>query len=422
MKTLYVSDLDGTLLRSNEKTSEYTNDVINSLTKKGMIFSYATARSLVTAQKVTKGINAKIPLIIYNGAFIVDNVTGEIIKANYFDEQINDLLNRLFDAGIYPIVYSYLDGVEKFSFVPNLCSPGMKTFTDSREGDSRTNKVDDPSELLKGNKFYITCIDEPSKLLPFYEEFKDIYHCVYQVDIYTNDQWLEIMPKEASKANAINLLKDSLGCDRVVAFGDGRNDIDMFGIADEGYAVANAHKDLKAVATDIIGTNDDDGVAKWLEDRFSVKLVPVKEDDLETVWKMQVEAFAELLLKYQDHETSPASDTVDRIRQRFLQEGSVYYFIETEGERTGVIRIIDKKDGSRKRVSPLWIMPQFRNKGYAQKAMLEAEKIYGKDNWSLDTILQEEGNIHLYEKLGYHRVGVPEKINDRMDIVFFEKD
>ena len=230
------------------------------------------------------------------------------------------------------------------------------------------------------------------------------------------------MPKEASKANAINLLKDSLGCDRVVAFGDGRNDIDMFGIADEGYAVANAHKDLKAVATDIIGTNDDDGVAKWLEDRFSVKLVPVKEDDLETVWKMQVEAFAELLLKYQDHETSPASDTVDRIRQRFLQEGSVYYFIETEGERTGVIRIIDKKDGSRKRVSPLWIMPQFRNKGYAQKAMLEAEKIYGKDNWSLDTILQEEGNIHLYEKLGYHRVGTPEKINDRMDIVFFEKD
>ena len=50
------------------------------------------------------------------------------------------------------------------------------------------------------------------------------------------------------------------------------------------------------------------------------------------------------------------------------------------------------------------------------------EKIYGKDNWSLDTILQEEGNIHLYEKLGYHRVGTPEKINDRMDIVFFEKD
>ena len=75
MKTLYVSDLDGTLLRSNQETSEYTNNVINSLTDKGMIFSYATARSLITAKKATMGIQAKIPLIVYNGAFVIDNVT-----------------------------------------------------------------------------------------------------------------------------------------------------------------------------------------------------------------------------------------------------------------------------------------------------------------------------------------------------------
>ncbi|MDE6789584.1 MAG: HAD family hydrolase, partial [Ruminococcus sp.] len=66
MNTLYVSDLDGTLLRSNEITSDYTNSVINSLTDMGMIFSYATARSFITAKKVTKGLNARIPLIVYN--------------------------------------------------------------------------------------------------------------------------------------------------------------------------------------------------------------------------------------------------------------------------------------------------------------------------------------------------------------------
>ena len=76
MKKLYVSDLDGTLLRSNESTSDYTNSVINALVDKGMIFSYATARSLITAKKVTKGIAAKIPLIVYNGAFVIDNITG----------------------------------------------------------------------------------------------------------------------------------------------------------------------------------------------------------------------------------------------------------------------------------------------------------------------------------------------------------
>lgn len=44
MKTLYVSDLDGTLLQNNERTSDYTNEVINRLNANGMIFSYATAR------------------------------------------------------------------------------------------------------------------------------------------------------------------------------------------------------------------------------------------------------------------------------------------------------------------------------------------------------------------------------------------
>lgn len=53
-KCLYVSDLDGTLLRSDETLSEYTCDVINKLTENGAFFSYATARSYLTAKKVTK--------------------------------------------------------------------------------------------------------------------------------------------------------------------------------------------------------------------------------------------------------------------------------------------------------------------------------------------------------------------------------
>ena len=88
MSKLYVSDLDGTLLRSDQVTSDYTNQVINTLVDKGMLFSYATARSLITAKKVTMGIQAKIPLIVYNGAFVIDNVTEEILIANYFDDTV----------------------------------------------------------------------------------------------------------------------------------------------------------------------------------------------------------------------------------------------------------------------------------------------------------------------------------------------
>ncbi len=268
MTTLYVSDLDGTLLRSNETTSEYTNSIINGLADRGMIFSYATARSLITAKKVTNGIKAKIPLIVYNGAFIIDNVTDDILVANYFDESVKDVLDELFTNQIYPIVYAYIDGKEKFSFVPELCTIGMNRFLNSRRGDIRTNAVKSVDDLKYGDVFYITCIDSSGKLKPIYDKYKNIFHCVYQKDIYTNEQWLEIMPLAASKSNAIKQLQKLLKCDKLVAFGDGKNDIDMFELADESYAVQNAHEELKKYATAIISSNDEDAVAHWLEKNY----------------------------------------------------------------------------------------------------------------------------------------------------------
>lgn len=268
MSTLYVSDLDGTLLRSDERTSEYTNRVINRLTEQGMIFSYATARSLITAKKATSGINAKIPLIVYNGAFVIDNLTEDILLENYFDDRINLVLDDLFAHHIYPIVYAYIEGKEKFSFVPECCTDGMNKFLGSREGDPRTNIVKTINDLKAGKIFYITCIDEAQKLEPLYRKYRDSYHCVYQTDLYTKEQWLEIMPLHVSKAGAIKQLRALLKCDKLVVFGDGKNDMDMFELADESYAVQNAHEDLKKIATSVISSNDEDGVAKWLEQNF----------------------------------------------------------------------------------------------------------------------------------------------------------
>ena len=155
---------------------------------------------------------------------------------------------------------------------------------------------------------------------------------------------------------------------------------------------------------------------------MKVKLIKTSKEDMNTIWLMQKEAFGGLLEKYQDHGISPASESYERIIEKYEMEGSFYYFISDSGVNVGVIRIIDEQDGSRKRISPIWIMPEHRNKGYAQAAIKEAERIHGADNWSLDTILQEKGNLHLYEKLGYHRTGKIEKINDRMDIVYYEKN
>lgn len=264
MKTLFVSDLDGTLLRSDETLSQFTIETINHLTAKGMLFSYATARSLVTAKKATKGLNARIPMIVNNGAFIVDNATDEILIGNYFDQGVEALFHDLFKEGVYPIVYSHRNGVEKLSYIPDTCTEGMNAFLERKKGDERVSKVTTPEDLTSGKCFCMICIDEPAKLKLFYEKYRNSYHMVYAKDIYTQYQWLEVYPQAATKANAVLQLKEKLGCDRIISFGDNANDINMFEISDEAYAVENAIEELKSIATGVIGSNDDDGVAKWL--------------------------------------------------------------------------------------------------------------------------------------------------------------
>ena len=153
-----------------------------------------------------------------------------------------------------------------------------------------------------------------------------------------------------------------------------------------------------------------------------VTLRKAERADLQKIWEMQVEAFKGLLEVYQDYDMSPAAESIDKIVARFEQPWTTYFFIEAEGTDVGAVRAIDKKDGSRKRISPIWIMKEFRGKGYAQDAIRALEALYGADNWCLDTILQEKGNCHLYEKMGYHQTGRIDNINERMDIVYYEKD
>ena len=154
-----------------------------------------------------------------------------------------------------------------------------------------------------------------------------------------------------------------------------------------------------------------------------IKLINAKHEDIGIILQMQKEAFSELYAKYQDTERSPATEKYEDILFRFNQPETTYYFITTDNIKVGVIRIVDcKDDTTRKRIAPIFIMPKYRNKGYAQQAIKEAERIHGKQHWKLDTILQERGNCYLYEKLGYHQTGKTEQINDRMTIVFYEKD
>ncbi|MDE7203890.1 MAG: HAD family hydrolase, partial [Lachnospiraceae bacterium] len=78
----------------------------------------------------------------------------------------------------------------------------------------------------------------------------------------------ETMPAGATQAHAPQKPQPLWNCDKVISFGDAVNDIPMFEISDESYAVENAVEELKAVATGIIDSNENDGVAKWLKEHI----------------------------------------------------------------------------------------------------------------------------------------------------------
>ena len=145
-------------------------------------------------------------------------------------------------------------------------------------------------------------------------------------------------------------------------------------------------------------------------------------EDAELIWKMQIEAFSDLYEKFQDTDTSPATEPLEKILSRLRQCFTYYYIIEVEKNIVGALRVVDKKEkGSAKRISPIFILKKYRNMGIAQAAIIEAERIHGNDNWELDTILSEKGNCYLYEKMGFKSTGKTEKVNDKMTLVFYQK-
>ncbi len=268
MKTLYLSDLDGTLLRPDETLSDYTAEVITSLVKKGVCFSFATARSRSTTLKVTKNISISLPIIVYNGAFISDSRTGRLLYKNTFSKtEAEEIYSCFKEQGLSPMVYSLIDGVEKFSYVLPEISRETHDFIRTRAGDPRDNPLQTDGEILSGEPFYFNCIGDKEQLRAAHEKLGKRFSSLFYDDIYSGCRWLELMPKGVSKAAAALELKKLLGAQRLVVFGDAINDIALFGIADEAYAVANAAPELKAAADGVIGANTEDAVAKWLAGR-----------------------------------------------------------------------------------------------------------------------------------------------------------
>ena len=133
MKILYVSDLDGTLLSSQKVLSEYTIRTMNQFVEKGMLFTYATARSLSSASKVTSGLSLQTPIVAYNGAHIFHPQTGERISSEGFTKEEVQRAKEIFEKyQLVPMVYSFVENKETVSWVKGTETKGVLKYIQDR--------------------------------------------------------------------------------------------------------------------------------------------------------------------------------------------------------------------------------------------------------------------------------------------------
>ncbi|MBP3637936.1 MAG: GNAT family N-acetyltransferase [Clostridia bacterium] len=154
---------------------------------------------------------------------------------------------------------------------------------------------------------------------------------------------------------------------------------------------------------------------------MQVTLRLVQREEAEALWQLQIQGFAQLLERYQDLDTNPAAEPLEKTVMRLEQPQRSFYFILADGEKVGAISVRDMGDGWKK-LGPLWVLPEWQGRGIAQAAIRLAEELHGAHQWRLDTILQEKGNCHLYEKMGYRQTGETRTVNERMTLVDYVKE
>lgn len=151
-----------------------------------------------------------------------------------------------------------------------------------------------------------------------------------------------------------------------------------------------------------------------------MEVVRFTEEYIDDVFQIQQKAYLPLYEKYQDKETNPYMENKELVLEKYTRPGTFGYVFLENRIPVGAVRIVTKGDIGK--VSALAVLPEYQNRGIAQTALLEIETFHSNiELWILDTLMQEAGNCHLYEKLGYVRVGVPREINDRLTLVDYEK-
>lgn len=269
---LFISDLDGTLLNRNAQLTDYSLRTINLLVENGMNFTAATARTYATVSKILNGLHVNAPIILMNGALIRDLQKDEYVYSAIIDNSVsNKIISIMHEMNLYSFMYTIQNG-DMIPYYEKIATPEMRAFYEERKNKYYKQFLQTSDfGSVNDNSLYFSLINKKENLMPFYEKIKDFQDIklTFYRDVYSNDLWyLEIFSPNASKENAVNFLKNEYGYDKIICFGDNLNDISLFNASDKKYAVENAVPELKKLADRIIGSNESDGVARFLKDNY----------------------------------------------------------------------------------------------------------------------------------------------------------
>lgn len=250
-KKLFVFDIDGTLLKSDNSISAGTVDSINDLRKNHYIM-LATGRSLLLTIELIRKLDINHYILCNGSAAFVNN---KQIYKNTLDKNRLDVLLEYFQLKEVDVAFMGLDSFfRNSSYRPKDMEAAMESI-----GGTMPEYL--PSGYLNKDIYQVIGFYEETNDSNLESEFSDFNF------VRWHDSFVDIIPKGGSKA--VTMLKVAkklnVSVDNIIAFGDGSNDVDMLKMAGMGIAMGNANEDVKLAADYVTTSNDEDGIVNAIK-------------------------------------------------------------------------------------------------------------------------------------------------------------
>lgn len=270
--TLYVTDLDGTLLGPDSRVSQRTAGILSELSAGGSLISVATARTPATVEPLLRGCGLRLPVIVFTGAAMWDLREHRYIDPQFIDSVAVGLICRTcHEAGAGALRYVLAaDGMIHACFSgPEGAAPTAKErkFIDERRGlKLKRFHINEPQAdtMLADRTILVLAMGGTGPIGEAAARLRATGACSVSCypDIFdSSTSLLEVLAPGVSKAAAVRRLKSMTGAERLMVFGDNLNDIPMMEEADVSVAVANAMPPVLRAASETIGPNGADSVA-----------------------------------------------------------------------------------------------------------------------------------------------------------------